>query len=192
LSLWNSPGHGVPGAMMSVLCINSLNASLDSIIEPGTSHILESSSILLNEKLSMHSKEINDGMDISIACFNPETNKLWWSGANNPLWILRKNELIEIPGTKRPVGNTFSTIPFEQYEIQLESEDRLFLFSDGIIDQFGGKDQKKFKKSRLRECILTTENLPLKEQMESIQNTLRSWQGEEDQVDDIALLITSC
>lgn len=185
-------GHGVPGAMMSVLCMNSLNAALAILTEPGTAQILETCSILLNEKLSMHSKEINDGMDISIACFDPEFNKLWWSGANNPIWILRQNELIEISGTKRPVGNTISTTPFEQQIVQLESEDRLFLFSDGIIDQFGGADQKKFKKSRLRESIVNSGNLPLKEQMITIQNNLRSWQGDEEQVDDIALLITSC
>lgn len=185
-------GHGVPGAMMSVLCINSLNAALAQLKDPGTAEILETCSAILNEKLSMHSKEINDGMDISLACFDPEFNKLWWSGANNPLWILRNKEIIETTPTKRPVGNTHSSVQFEQHFIQLEPEDRLFLFSDGIIDQFGGMNQKKFKKSNLRECILNSENLPLKEQMNSIKQSLHSWQGTTEQVDDIALLVASC
>jgi len=184
-------GHGVPGAMMSVLCTNSLNTALDQIEGPHVSQILEICSSILVENLSQHSKEINDGMDISIACYEPESGQLFWSGANNPLWLLRKNELIEYNGTKRPIGKSSTETAFEEHVIQLESEDRLFLFSDGIVDQFGGEDQKKFKKSKLRETIIQSAELPLTEQMNFIRKVHHEWKKESEQIDDIALLITS-
>lgn len=182
-------GHGVPGAMMSVLCTNSLNTALSEITFAGVAQILEKSSAILIENLSQHSKEINDGMDISIACLDTETSTLLWSGANNPLWLLRNNELTEFSGTKRPIGKTSSSLPFEEHAIKLEAEDRLFLFSDGIVDQFGGPNQKKFKKSQLRECILLSSKLSLQEQLDFIKTTVSDWQNTEEQVDDIALII---
>lgn len=182
-------GHGVPGAMMSVLCTNALNAALVLLTEPRTSELLETCNTLLLSNLSQHSSEINDGMDITLGCLDPETGTLHWSGANNPLWILRKEELIEYNGTKRPIGKSSSEHPFEEHEINLENNDRLFLFSDGIIDQFGGENEKKFKKSRLRDVILATKNTTTDQQLRSIQSQLKEWQGSLEQVDDIALLI---
>jgi serine phosphatase RsbU (regulator of sigma subunit) len=184
-------GHGVPGAMMSVLCTNSLNAAIAQMSAPGTSSVLEICSTILNENLSQHSTEINDGMDISLCCLEPETGTLYWSGANNPLWILRNDELIEFSGTKRPIGKSSTDQPFEEHVIHLENNDRLFLFSDGIIDQFGGTDEKKFKKSRLRECILASRNSTIEEQLNYIRAQVTQWQGELEQVDDIALLIVN-
>lgn len=182
-------GHGVPGAMMSVLCTNSLNTALSEITFAGVAQILEKSSAILIENLSQHSKEINDGMDISLGCLETESSTLLWSGANNPLWLLRKNELIEFSGTKRPIGKTSSNQPFEEQIINLELEDRLFLFSDGIIDQFGGENQKKFKKSRLRDALLDSTQLPLQEQLDYIRIKVEDWQGSIEQVDDIALMV---
>lgn len=180
-------GHGVPGAMMSVLCTNSLNEALEGLTAPGTATILEKCSSILSEKLSQHSKEINDGMDISLCCLESETASLIWSGANNPLWILRNGELLEFNGTKRPIGKSSSDLPFEEHTIQLETEDRLFLFSDGIQDQFGGPGQKKFMKSRLREVIVGSGKDSLTLQINQIKDRVLSWKGTCEQVDDIAI-----
>lgn len=182
-------GHGVPGAMMSVLCTNALNAALELQTGPSTSKLLETCNTLLLSNLSQHSSEINDGMDITLGCLEPETGTLYWSGANNPLWILRKEELIEYSGTKRPIGKSSAEHAFDEHVINLENNDRLFLFSDGIVDQFGGENEKKFKKSRLRETILATKNTTIDQQLRSIQDHLKKWQGSLEQVDDIALLV---
>lgn len=182
-------GHGVPGAMMSVLCTNSLNAALAQLSAVGTAQILEICSRILTENLGQHTKEINDGMDISLACLDAETGTLLWSGANNPLWIVRNDEIIEYIPTKRPIGKSSSVQSFEEHTIQLENNDRLFLFSDGIVDQFGGEHGKKFKKSRLRDCVLASSNRTSLEQIQFIQKTVKEWMGELEQVDDIAILI---
>lgn len=182
-------GHGVPGAMMSVLCTNALNAALNLLSEPSTSGLLETCNTLLLANLSQHSSEINDGMDITLCCLEPESGTLIWSGANLSLWIQRDQNLIEYSGTKRPIGKSATTQPFEEHVIPLENADRLFLFSDGITDQFGGENDKKFKKSQLRETLISSEKNTLQEQLAIIQARLHNWMGSSEQVDDITLLI---
>jgi serine phosphatase RsbU (regulator of sigma subunit) len=185
-------GHGVPGAMMSVLCVNALNASLAKTVAPGTAKMLEICNRLLNDNLNQHSPDLNDGMDISLCCFEPESSTLYWSGANSPLWILQNNELIEYTGTRRPIGKSISTQDFEEQKITLNNTDRLFLFSDGIVDQFGGDYSKKFKKVQLRKSILASAGVTLNEQLNFIKSNILDWKGSTEQVDDIALLIVEC
>lgn len=182
-------GHGVPGAMMSVLCTNALNAALADLKSASTMELLERCNTLLLDNLSQHSETINDGMDISLCCFESGSKTLIWSGANNPLWILRKEEIIEFTPTKRPIGNSSITEPFEEHKMVLNEGDFLFIFSDGIIDQFGGPKGKKFKKSGLREAALTIQYPTSETLVKSIRNEVENWMSHTEQIDDIALLI---
>ncbi len=182
-------GHGVPGAMMSVLCTNALNAALTALTTVSTSELLERCSAILRENLNQYNGTINDGMDISVCCLETGSKSLIWSGANNPLWILRSGELIEFSPTKRPIGNTTISDIFEEHKMVLEEGDFLLLFSDGIIDQFGGPKGKKFKKTGLRETILNQENPTGESLKEGIQKALLNWMSDSEQIDDIALLI---
>jgi serine phosphatase RsbU (regulator of sigma subunit) len=182
-------GHGVPGAMMSVLCFNALESSLKEMIAASPSLLLEKSANYLSENLQNENQDLADGMDISVACINAETNKLLWAGANNPLWILRKGEIIQFTATKRPVGKTDIKTPFETHEIEIQNKDLLFLFSDGYVDQFGGEQNKKFKRNNLLKLIQKHANSPIHELMNQIKQAHFVWKGEEEQVDDICMMI---
>lgn len=184
-------GHGVPGAMMSLLCTNALDAALEELSSADPAQLLEIASQYIVENLGRNNADMNDGMDISIACLEPGTSSLSWSGANNPLWILRGDSLIEFTGTKRPAGRSYVNTPFEKHEILLEAEDRLFLFSDGILDQFGGPRLKKFKKEQLRSVILESAQGTVHEQLDHICSRFTDWKGDEEQVDDLALWIVA-
>lgn len=181
-------GHGVPGAMVSVVCSNALNRTVNEfgISKPG--EILDKVSELVVETFEKSESEVNDGMDISLCHFNKATLELMWSGANNPLWIIRNKALIEYKPTKQPIGKVDVPIPFSTQTIQLQKNDLLYLFTDGYADQFGGDKGKKFKLSSLQELFLSKCHLPMNEQLIAIDETLKNWQGQNDQVDDILII----
>jgi two-component system, sensor histidine kinase LadS len=182
-------GHGVPGAMMSVLCSKILSQELEALTVQDTSQLLEKVNEKLIEELSKNESEISDGMDISLAALDRLNNELLWSGANNPLVLLREDELIEYTGVKRPIGISEIQAPYVTHRIQLLKGDRLFLFSDGIVDQFGGEKGKKLRKKLLFEWIKGTKDLPAAIQMEFIQNSFLKWKGTEEQTDDVLLIL---
>jgi serine phosphatase RsbU (regulator of sigma subunit) len=140
------------------------------------------------QNLSQHNDSINDGMDISICCYEPGQNTLVWSGANNPLWILRNGEIIEVAPTKRPIGRSSIEAVFEEHLFTLLENDFLLLFSDGVIDQFGGPSGKKFKKTQLREIVLAEHYLTSKALVKAIESASLYWMKDNVQIDDIAVL----
>lgn len=181
-------GHGVPGAMVSVVCSNALNRTVNEfgITNPGD--ILDKVSELVVETFEKSESEVNDGMDISLCNFNKKTYELKWSGANNPLWVIRENLFMEYKPNKQPIGKVDAPLPFATQTIQLQKNDIIYIFTDGYADQFGGEKGKKFKLSSLQELFLSIANLPMNEQLKSIDDTLKNWQGEIDQVDDILII----
>ena len=188
-------GHGVPGAMVSVVCSNALNRTVNEfgITDPGK--ILDKVSELVVETFEKSESEVNDGMDISLCSLNKSTYELKWSGANNPLWIIRNlptgkagNEFIEYKPNKQPIGKVDAPIPFITRSIQLQKNDTIYIFTDGYADQFGGEKGKKFKISSLQELFIANCNLPMNEQLKAIELTLKNWQGSIDQVDDILII----
>ncbi len=181
-------GHGVPGAMVSVVCSNALNRTVNEfgITNPGD--ILDKVSELVVETFEKSESEVNDGMDISLCNFNKKTYELKWSGANNPLWVIRENLFMEYKPNKQPIGKVDAPLPFTTQTIQLQKNDTVYIFTDGYADQFGGEKGKKFKLSSLQELFLSICNLPINEQLKSIEETLKNWQGEIDQVDDILII----
>ena len=137
-------GHGVPGAFMSILGYNGLNKIViekgittpSKILEELTEHVINS----LQQTSS--GEDINDGMDIALCCLDLNTNELQFSGAYNPLYLCRDGEIQIVKATRRPIGRfKRKNIPdFENHTIQLKSKDSIYIFTDGIADQFGGEN----------------------------------------------------
>jgi serine phosphatase RsbU (regulator of sigma subunit) len=188
-------GHGVPGAIVSVVCSNALNRTIKELTTTDPGKILDKTRehvIDTFERKDLTSinnpGEVKDGMDISLCVLNKKINELQWAGANNPLWIIRDKNLIEYKPNKQPIGKVDSPVPFTTHVIQLEKNDRIYLFSDGFADQFGGDKGKKFKLSNLKELLRLHSDLPMSEQSDNIELTLKNWQGNLEQVDDILII----
>lgn len=181
-------GHGVPGAMVSVMCHNALNRSVREFGFRKANKILDKSRELVVEEFSKSDFAMSDGMDISLCVLNMDTLELSWAGANNPLWIVRANDIIEYKPDKQPVGNHLVNDPFTNHDIQLQKGDVIYVFSDGIQDQFGGPKGKKFKIKRLKDLLLEVHQKKPAEQHDIIVQTIEEWKGEEEQVDDICLI----
>jgi serine phosphatase RsbU (regulator of sigma subunit) len=179
-------GHGVPGALVSVVCCNALNRTVNEfkLTEPGK--ILDKTRELVLESFSKNGGDIKDGMDISLMSINGNTVK--WAGANNPLWYYQNNELKEIKANKQPIGKTDNPEAFTTHTIELKKGDSLYLFTDGFADQFGGPKGKKFKYKQLEDLLISSNDLSINEQHLTLKNTLNTWKGNLEQVDDICII----
>ena len=179
-------GHGVPGALVSVVCCNALNRTVNEfkLTEPGK--ILDKTRELVLESFSKNGGDIKDGMDISLMSINGNTVK--WAGANNPLWYYQNNELKEIKANKQPIGKTDNPEAFTTHTIELKKGDSIYLFTDGFADQFGGPKGKKFKYKQLEDLLVSSNDLSINEQHLTLKNTLNTWKGNLEQVDDICII----
>lgn len=182
-------GHGVPGAFMSMLGI----AFLTDIVNR-SSKLLSTSEVLENLRsyIKLALQEKDDGMDMALLRFDLKKKEVEFSGANNPLIIIRENEILEYKPTHAPVGRYIKDIPFESEIIKLKKGDMLYLFSDGYVDQFGGKDGNKFMKKRFKELLITIHQQDMESQKEVFNKTLLSWQKQPhknfQQLDDILIV----
>jgi tetratricopeptide (TPR) repeat protein len=183
-------GHGVPGAMVSVICCNALNRSVleFNLVEPGK--ILDKTRELVISTFNKSAENVKDGMDISLGCLNVKTKELLWSGANNPLWIVpaESDEIIEWKPDKQPIGMYADEKPFNTHSMVLEPHTTIYLFTDGYADQFGGENGKKFKYKQFKESILAIHDRPMEEQKEHLETTFENWKGELEQVDDVCVI----
>jgi len=181
-------GHGVPGAMVSVVCNNALNRSLleFNLTEPGK--ILDKTRELVIETFGKSDKEVKDGMDISLCRLDPNTLELQWSGANNSLWYIRNKELHEIKPDKQPIGNYSAQKSFTTHDLKLQKGDTLYIFTDGYADQFGGPKGKKFKYKQLQEEILNIQEKSLAHQKEDLDKLFESWKNKLEQLDDVCII----
>lgn len=195
-------GHGVPGAMVSVICSNALSKSLleENIANPGK--ILDRTRELVVERFAKSDADVKDGMDISLVALQQITNTktknnpnlpsyaVQWAGANNPLWIVRKGatEVEEIKPDKQPIGKTDNPLPFTTHTLELEPGDTLYIFTDGYQDQFGGERGKKFKAGKLRELLLRLQPESMEKQKELIHQAFNNWKGDLEQVDDVCII----
>ncbi|RLD80860.1 MAG: serine/threonine protein phosphatase, partial [Bacteroidetes bacterium] len=131
----------------------------------------------------------SDGMDMALSVIEKTTKKMQFSGAFNPMICIRDKELIEVKGDRMPVGiYPKMENSFETHNVQLESNDTIYLFSDGYADQFGGKKGRKFLTKNLKHLLQEISTLPTDEQKVILENTLNNWQGELSQVDDILVI----
>ena len=180
-------GHGVPGAMISVVCNNGLNRSVreHNLTDPGK--ILDKTREIVIEEFSKSGEEeMADGMDISLCSI--DGFKMQWAGANNPLWIIRKGELLETLPNRQPIGNYPFPEPFITHETTLEKEDKLYLFSDGFADQFGGIKGKKYKVKNLKKLLISISHNPMNEQQRILNTVFEEWRSDLEQIDDICIL----
>lgn len=187
----DSTGHGVPGAFMSMLGISMLNEIIlrEKIIDPDLILNQLRRRIIDSLETGRTERTMQDGMDIALAVINTKNNKLSFAGAFNPLILLRNNQLQKISADDMPVGKHMNeNIPFSAKTIELQIGDRLYLFTDGYKDQFGGERDKKFGMKAFRDLILETGNLPIKNQEEEFNNTFDSWKNGYDQVDDVLVI----
>ena len=185
-------GHGVPGAFMSILGHNLLNQIIleDKVTSPGKIlNLLDKRvSNSLNKRESK--EEYNDGMDIVICVVDKLNNKIEYAGANRPLVIRRGEELIELKPNKHAIGGIQDSTCkfFSQQEISIQTNDVLYMFSDGYYDQFGGPRGKKFKYKQLTSVILSMASTSLEEQKNLLSDTLETWRGNLEQVDDVCVI----
>lgn len=190
LAAGDCTGHGVPGALMSIMGISFLN---EIISKPGAlrpARILN----LLRERImkALHQRgdelENKDAMDMALCVYKKESRELQYAGANNPLYHIRKGKLSIINADKMPVGiDACEENSFTNHTLQLKSGDTVYLFSDGYPDQFGGKDGKKFKYGPFRELLLAISELEMEEQRNELNRVITEWKKDIPQIDDILI-----
>lgn len=209
-------GHGVPGAMVSVVCNNALNHSVKEfgLSEPG--EILDKTRKLVIKEFEKSEEEVKDGMDIALCSLNfkgtssgAEKPLLKYAGAHNPLWLIRKGkfdeatlpegsrisesengayQLAEIKADKQPIGKYETTKPYTTHTFELEEGDTLYLFSDGFVDQFGGEKGKKFKSLNFKRLLLSIQELDMEAQRKEIDKTFEEWKKGLEQIDDVCII----
>jgi serine phosphatase RsbU (regulator of sigma subunit) len=183
-------GHGVPGAMVSVVCHNALNTAIREfkLTDPG--QILDKTRELVIKQFSKSTEDVKDGMDISLCVLHKKTLELTYSGANNPLWLLRKDdaEVFEIRPNKQPVGKGDMSRQFDSHTIQLSKGDLVYIFSDGFADQFGGDRGKKYKYKPFKDLLAANRNNGMDKQCDLINREFENWKKDLEQVDDICVI----
>jgi serine phosphatase RsbU (regulator of sigma subunit) len=184
-------GHGVPGALMSIVGYNGLNQAINEhkLSEPAS--ILQHLSTSVNESLrkSEHDDYVRDGMDIALCKLNFRTLKLEFASAFNPLLIIRNGEELLVKGDRIAIGSMDTNVrPFQNHEIELQKGDCIYIYSDGYADQFGGELGKKMKTTVMRKLVLELSSLPMEQQKIELEKHLIAWQGEHEQVDDICVI----
>ncbi len=219
----DSTGHGVPGAFMSMLGMSFLNEIANTFFEKSGVEGLQAGKILNQLRTdvirSLHQKrntETKDGIDIALCVFDLDTQKIQYAGANNPLYLIRKKSeevididekkykkiesenaiLYQIKADKMPIGITNKAVnSFENKEFRVKNGDRVYLFSDGYIDQFGGEKRRKFLSSNFRKLLLNIYNEPMVEQEKILDNNIKDWMSypkldgkPHSQIDDILVM----
>ena len=206
-------GHGVPGAFMSMLGTSFLNEIVRNTEVTKASEILfelrKSVIIALNQTGA--EGEQKDGMDMALCVINTESNEIQWSGANNPLYIIKNKELkddnesiklcdnsklkiqnsklfYEVKPNKMPISIYLKMDEFDNNVIKLDKGDKIYMFSDGYADQFGGPKGKKFMYKPFKRLLIENSDKPMSEQKEILFNAFESWRGNDEQIDDVVVL----
>jgi len=185
-------GHGVPGALMSIVGNNILNQTIleHKISKPSTILDELNNGVTYTLRQKNEESKVKDGMDIVLLSINFQENIVEFAGANNPLYHIRNGELTEIKGDKFPIGIFIGeeVKHFTNHEIQLQKGDTLYLFTDGYADQFGGPKGKKYKYNQLKELLHKIYLLPIDEQHQQLSLAFDTWKGDLEQVDDVVII----
>ena len=184
-------GHGVPGAFMSLIGVKILNQSVKQKDVNSPAEALDFLNTQVFQTVNKHSDKDNivrDGMDVIFCAINFNTLKLSFSGANNPIYIIRAGELIQIKADKQPIGSYEKLTPFTNHEFQLEKGDMVYGFTDGFVDQFGGDDGKKMKSKRFKEQLILNASQDVEIQKEKLNSYFEEWKGTHEQLDDVCVI----
>jgi tetratricopeptide (TPR) repeat protein len=183
-------GHGVPGAMLTLVCHEALNKAVKEMKAQNPAQALDYASLLIEEHFNKEGNPISiaDGMDASLCLLHTKTNELFWAGANNPLWVFRKHILLEYKADKQPVGKYEYRKNFTLHKINLEMNDAIYIFSDGFADQFGGLVGKKMMKKRFEATLLSLQAHHMEDQKQELITYFQNWKQEAEQVDDVLVM----
>ena len=184
-------GHGVPGAFMSLLGDTALNQVINHSRISKPSEILNNLNNQIRRLLRQESEESEsrDGMDIALCAIDLKNNKISFSGAYRPLFHMRDGLIEEIKADRFPIGGyQIEEKNFTNKEIKIKSGDCIYMFSDGIVDQFGGEKGKKFLSKRFKEILEMNHNKKMKEQYEIIKNNFITWRSDYEQIDDVLVI----
>ena len=181
-------GHGVPGAMVSVVCHNALNRAVREFSLTKPASILDKTAAIVLENFSKSEEEIQDGMDISICALNTKTKTLEWAGANNSLLLIKNGQLTETKADKQCIGYNDNVKPFTNHLFNLQPDTSIYLFTDGYADQFGGQRERKLTKSKFKELLVSIQNLPIQQQATELDEFITNYKKETEQTDDILVI----
>jgi serine phosphatase RsbU (regulator of sigma subunit) len=159
----DSTGHGVPGAIMSILNVSSIHSAIEQGLS-APADIFNEARKRIVDRLKKDVSEYGgkDGMDASIVCFNTDKTKMTYTAAQNPIWVIRAGEIIQLKAEKMPVGKHDSDhVPFEGGVFDLQKGDQIYTLTDGFQDQFGGPKGKKFMIKKMREYVLSISHLSM-------------------------------
>jgi serine phosphatase RsbU (regulator of sigma subunit)/Tfp pilus assembly protein PilF len=184
-------GHGVPGAFMSMLGISFMNEIVNKSDTTQANEILNHlrSDVIASLGQTGVTGETQDGMDLALCVIDINAMKIQFSGAYNPLYLIRDDELTEYKSDKMPIGiHKEKNDPFSNHDIKVKKGDALYMFSDGYVDQFGGTRQKKFMTKNFKDLLLRINKKSMKEQRDILDKVLMDWMGEVEQIDDILVM----
>jgi serine phosphatase RsbU (regulator of sigma subunit) len=203
-------GHGVPGALMSMLGITLLDEQLGKTRLDAPGEILDNLRSKVKEMLVQNgqAEEQKDGMDMAIAIIDKDKKELRFAGANNPLFLIRDSDrlietepritevsqrkqnyhLYELKGDKQPIGVHWEETKFSSRFVKLLDHDTLYIFTDGFVDQFGGEHRKKFKSHRFKELLLSFQEESLEKQHQLLEDAFESWREDYEQIDDVCII----
>ena len=185
-------GHGIPGAFMSMIGISLLNQTIDNPEVNSAGKALDFLNYELKKSINRNKDEnpIRDGMDISLCTIDVKDMRLEYAGANNPIYIIRENQLIELKATKQPITahTDVAPAPFKNNLMELKKGDCIYLFTDGYADQFGGVMNKKFLYSRFKQTLIDINHEAMENQHQILEKIFKDWKGAEPQTDDILVI----
>jgi tetratricopeptide (TPR) repeat protein len=191
LGVADATGHGVPGAFVSIVCANALHkAVLEEGLESPAEILWRVREVVVSQ-LTQAGEKVKDGMDIALIRFAKEDrSRAVFAGANRPLWIVSAEGLLEVAGTRQPIGYVEEPKAFEEVELMLGSRvpAMVYAFTDGIVDQMGGLKGRKLLPKGLREWLLSLWNQPVAKQAESLTALFETWRGERPQIDDVTVV----
>jgi serine phosphatase RsbU (regulator of sigma subunit) len=189
-------GHGVPGALMSIVGFNIIAQSVNEHSVGNASEIIDELNMNVSKMLRQgdEGKNSKDGMDVALCIFDHANRKLQYAGAYNPLYIIRGDEIIEIKADKFPIGYYIEdpTRKYTNHVIDIQDGDIFYIFSDGYCDQFGGPNGKKYMYKQFREVLLSLKNTPIEDQRIVLDNNIEKWRGDIEQLDDILVIGFRC
>ena len=191
VALADCTGHGVPGAFMSMLGVTLLNEIVNHKKELTANVILNQlrENVIVSLRQSHKDKTTSDGMDISLVVLDHEKNEMSFSGAFNPLIIVRDNKLITVKADRMPIGiYHHKLVDFTNHKIEMLTGDMLYLYTDGYPDQFGGENDRKFTSKKFKNMLLEIHEKPMMVQKTILENTMKKWMNGTEQIDDITIM----
>lgn len=203
-------GHGVPGAMVSIVASNSFSKMIHELNLREPAEILDQLDVDVPMKLESKNQEVVDGMDMALCRLNPSRNKLSFAGAYQNCWIFNSESnmagrdvaderierydvdggtLLEIKGNRKGIGMLKGSDKFDQFDINVQPGDKILVSTDGFQDQFGGPGNKKFKVKQMRDIVMANMNQKPNQIMDALTKAMADWQGDQEQIDDICVFI---